>query len=289
MTTDFRGKNGIDLDFFSASLEYRTSMKRFFDTELWDKEWFMELSPKMKCLVQFIFAKCDQAGVWSPNWTLASAQIKERVSENDLLPLKEHFEKLPTGKYFVVDFIQFQYGTLTENCMPHRKIILLLKKYGLYERVLKGYQKPTIVRAQEENKEEDKEEEEDNTGGPGETSTDETPKEFILRHSSIVLEELNMHSGLNQQEFSFCMEQWSLRCIEDGWVFTKDPPADLRRLLAGFKKWMNSWVKNNLKDSKNGKNGFSKKGGHDTSKSDAAADAILKQIARDKHRTGTDG
>ena len=28
--------------------------KRFTDTELWDKEWFMKLSPKLKCLVKLV-------------------------------------------------------------------------------------------------------------------------------------------------------------------------------------------------------------------------------------------
>lgn len=132
--------------------------KRFQDTDLWDKEWFMALKPKLKCLVQFIFAKCDQAGVWSPNWMLASSFINEKVSIDDVARLKKQFEILPNGKIFVLDFIKFQYGELTEKCAPHRKVIALLKSHGLFERVSVPYQYPTS-RVQEE--EEEKEEEED--------------------------------------------------------------------------------------------------------------------------------
>lgn len=51
------------------------------------------------------------------------------------------FEKLPNGKIFVAGFCDFQYGQLSEDCKPHRPVIQKLKKQGLYERVLKGYQK----------------------------------------------------------------------------------------------------------------------------------------------------
>ena len=51
--------------------------KRFFDTELDDKQWFMELSCRLKCAVQHIFRKCDHAGIWEPNYALAAAYVGE--------------------------------------------------------------------------------------------------------------------------------------------------------------------------------------------------------------------
>jgi len=140
--------------------------KRFTDTEIWDKEWFMALSPKHKCLVRYIFDKCDVAGIWSPNWTLASAYIGESVSIDDVAYFGSQVEFLGR-RIFIVDFIQFQYGTLSEKCKPHLKIISLLKKYGLYERVLKGYTYP-IERVEEKDMEEEEEKEgEEDKGGPG--------------------------------------------------------------------------------------------------------------------------
>lgn len=134
--------------------------KRFTDTDLWDKEWFMELSMKHKLLIKLLFAKCDVAGVWSPNWALASSYIGEKVNKSDLEILAKHIEFLPDGRIFVVDFVSFQYGVLTEKCAPHRKIIALLKKYGLFERVSVGYRKGIdTLQEEEEDKEEDKEKE----------------------------------------------------------------------------------------------------------------------------------
>lgn len=118
--------------------------KRFVDTDLWQKEWFQDLSLKEKILVKYIFENCDCAGVWNGNYKMASFIIGEPITMENLINInnkKEQFSFLENGNVFVLDFINFQYGTLSENCKPHKPIIEKLKKYGLYERVLKGYSK----------------------------------------------------------------------------------------------------------------------------------------------------
>ncbi len=134
--------------------------KRFFDTEIWDKDWFMALPEKHKLFFQFLFSKCDVAGVWTPNFALASTYIGKKVSKEDLKLFERQIFRMPDGKIFLLDFIFFQYGKLTETCPPHRKIISLLKNYGLFERVTLGYQKGSeSLQDIEEEKEKDKEEE----------------------------------------------------------------------------------------------------------------------------------
>lgn len=135
--------------------------KRFTDTDLWDKEWFMTLSPKLKCLVKYVRDKCDIAGFWSPNWRLASMHIGEEVCENDLLNIDSgnQFERLPDGKFLCSGFINFQYGeTLSEKSPVHRKVMAILDKNKI------GYKYPLnrvsdTLQEEEEDKEEDKEEE----------------------------------------------------------------------------------------------------------------------------------
>lgn len=131
--------------------------KRFVDTEIWNKAWFQCLSLKHKILVKFIFEQCDCAGVWDTNFRLASFIIGEDVTllDIDIINAQNRlFELFDNDKIFVIDFIKFQYGTLSENCKPHKPIIEKLKKYNLYERVLKGY--PKGIETLEE-KEKDKE------------------------------------------------------------------------------------------------------------------------------------
>ena len=107
--------------------------KRFTDTEIWDKQWFMELTPKIKLLVKYVRDKCDLAGIWSPNFVLASVYIGEQVSEDDLLNIDSgrQFEKIE-DKIYCTGFIDFQYGvSLNPDSPIHKKIIDILSKYGI--------------------------------------------------------------------------------------------------------------------------------------------------------------
>lgn len=130
--------------------------KRFIDTELWDKEWFMNLSCKLKCLVKLVRDKADLSGVWAPNWTIAKTYIGETVTETELLSIDEgkQFKKIPGGKIFCLGFIEFQYGQLSEKSPVHRKIINLLETHKI------PYKYP-IQWVEEKEEEEDKEEEEE--------------------------------------------------------------------------------------------------------------------------------
>jgi len=107
--------------------------KRLTDTEIWDKEWFMALTPEIKCLVKLVFDKCDLAGVWHPNWTLANAYVGRKVSEKDLLSVDDgkQFVKIESGKIFCVDFISFQNGNLSDKSPIHIKILNLLHQHSI--------------------------------------------------------------------------------------------------------------------------------------------------------------
>lgn len=132
--------------------------KRFIDTGIWEKPWFMELTPAEKMAVMFIMTKCDNVGVWVPNFKLAAFQIGDDV-DWDALVAKCHgnIEVLPDGKWFMVDFCRFQYGELSEDCKPHQSYLALLSKHGLSDRVGKGLDKPMPrLKDKDKEKEEDK-------------------------------------------------------------------------------------------------------------------------------------
>lgn len=139
--------------------------KRFTDTELWDKEWFMKLNPTLKCLVKFVRDKADLSGVWSPNWTIANTYIGAKVNEKMLLEIDggDQFIKLLNGKIFCKGFVEFQYGELSEKSPVHKKIINMLRENDIlntYKTI--GYQYPIqypINRVQEEEEEKAKEKE----------------------------------------------------------------------------------------------------------------------------------
>lgn len=132
--------------------------KRFTDVEIWSKEWFMDLSPKLKCLIRYLFDNCDSSGVWTPNWRLASMQIGESVCLDDLKKLPEkQYEILEAGKIFLPDFISFQYGKLSEASPAHKPVFRDIEKNRLSDRVFNRVSNTLQEKETEKDKEVDKE------------------------------------------------------------------------------------------------------------------------------------
>jgi hypothetical protein len=108
--------------------------KRFADTEIWQKEWFLKLSLKHKMLIKFLFDNCDCAGIYEPNFTLLSFYLGEPVNASDFEELKQ-VRRLENGNYFIEDFINFQYNTDISSLNPkfsvHKGIIKQLEKNNI--------------------------------------------------------------------------------------------------------------------------------------------------------------
>ena len=137
--------------------------KRFVDNEIWKKEWFQDLSLKHKILIKYIFENCDIAGVMEMNYRLASFLIGEKITKTDIEEInnaKEQFYFIDDNKIYIRNYIEFQYGTLSDNCKPHKPVIEKLKKYGILERVWKGFAKG-IDTLEEKEKEQYKEKEQE--------------------------------------------------------------------------------------------------------------------------------
>lgn len=114
--------------------------KRFTDTEKWEDPWFRKLPNEYKLLWLYLCDKCDVSGVWKVDVELIGHYImndwtfynKEKCLE--ILKNRIHiFGDGDSEKWFILKFIRFQYGELSENSKPHQKVIALLKDYGLYE------------------------------------------------------------------------------------------------------------------------------------------------------------
>lgn len=129
--------------------------KRFTDTQIWEKEWFMKLKPIHKCLWRYLTERCDQSGVWEPNWQLASIYIGEKVSQLDLQALGDQIEIMGNGKVFIPDFVNFQYGQLSDKSPAHKPVFAAIKKNNLSNRVFNRVS--NTLQEKEKEKEEDKE------------------------------------------------------------------------------------------------------------------------------------
>jgi len=134
------------------------------DVDIWiDCEWFMELDPIDKCAFLFIIDRCDNVGVWKPNFKLAETCINGKPNWIELPEkVNNNIEILDCGKWWIPDFCEFQYKELDENSTskPIQSYIGLLKKHGLFDRVCKGYTKG-MDSVQDKEKEKDKDKEKD--------------------------------------------------------------------------------------------------------------------------------
>jgi hypothetical protein len=102
--------------------KYQTSCgvvvaKRFTDTKLYDQDWYLSLSPRLKCAWEWLCKRCDQLGIWSVSMKRLSFEVGEPVT---LEELQEHFKVVMIGedKLFIPGFAAFQYGDEAGRLSP---------------------------------------------------------------------------------------------------------------------------------------------------------------------------
>lgn len=211
--------------------------KRFADADIWQKEWFQEYSLKQKVLFKYICDNCDCAGVYEPNYRLASFIIGDKITEEDVLSLnqkKHQVEILENGKIWIPDFVSFQYGELSENCRPHQSIIQLLKKYGLFERVCKGYVYPIqrdTDKEKEKEQDKDKDKEKYKRGCGGKPSIDDVKQYCFERNNSVDPEKFFDYYTAN------------------GWKVGKNPMKDWKAAVRNWEKIEQNHNKTERKES----------------------------------------
>jgi hypothetical protein len=110
--------------------------KRFTDTEIWNKEWYLALSLKHKMLVKFLFDNCDCAGIYEPNFILLSFYIGEKITAEDFNELKQ-VKKLNNGNYLIEDFLNFQYGVKSYDALN--------PKFSVHKGILKSLEKNQLL------------------------------------------------------------------------------------------------------------------------------------------------
>jgi len=112
------------------------------DTDKWKKRFVRELTPQHKLLWFYILDDCNHAGIWEVDIEVASIRVGENLIY-DMLP-QSFLDKIVIfddgDKWFIPDFIEYQYGELNQNSNVHKSVLNLLNKYNL-EGYLKGSQR----------------------------------------------------------------------------------------------------------------------------------------------------
>lgn len=148
--------------------------KRFTDTAKWNKPFLRSLKAPYKLLWLYLLDECDHAGVWEVDLSVAEIKIGEKLKSE--IALSQFGDRIITvgNKWFVPDFIEFQYGELDPKNRVHNSVIKVLSKYNLMESdgKIKGLVSPLTSPLQgdkDKDKDMDKEKDKDE-GGVGETA-----------------------------------------------------------------------------------------------------------------------
>lgn len=136
--------------------------KRFSDSFKWDDPFFSNLSNEHKLLWIYMLDKCDHAGIFKVNKRMADFCLNTKVDWKAVEgAFKGRVYPLNSEKWFIIKFIEYQYGVLEENNRVHHSIIQILKKVGAYKLLTRPLQ-GAKEQEQEKDKDQDKDKDKDN-------------------------------------------------------------------------------------------------------------------------------
>lgn len=127
--------------------------KRFTDTDKWKKKFIRDLNAPYKVLWLYILDECDHAGIWHVEVDVAKIRTGCVFDESIAVDkFGGNIQVIDNGrKWFIPDFIDFQYGQLNPSNKVHKSVLDILNKYKI-----KGYANP-LQGAKDKDKEKDKE------------------------------------------------------------------------------------------------------------------------------------
>lgn len=136
--------------------------KRFTDTDKWKKGFIKTLEAPYKLLWLYILDECDHAGIWHAEIEVAQLRLGIDITEAEALEaFSDKIERIDGGeKWFIRDFIEFQYGSLNPENRAHNSVIERLKKVGIDIKSLRPLTSPLqapVYGAMDMDKDKDKE------------------------------------------------------------------------------------------------------------------------------------
>lgn len=107
--------------------------KRFTDTDKWKKPFIKSLPTEYKIFWLFLLDECDHAGIWHVEPEVAELRLGIKLSLQKAQGLfNEKVVAFDNGtKWFIPDFIEFQYGVLNPKINAHSSVLNILKRYKI--------------------------------------------------------------------------------------------------------------------------------------------------------------
>lgn len=107
--------------------------KRFIDTDLFRKPFMRGLEAPYKALWVYLLCECDHAGIWTVELDVAELRMGMKLDAGKAIQkMGGAVVEIDGGKkWFLPDFVTFQYGTLNPANRVHESVIALLSKFGI--------------------------------------------------------------------------------------------------------------------------------------------------------------
>lgn len=168
--------------------------KRFTESAKWADPWFRGLEPSHKFAWLYLLDNCDTAGVIDLDKPLAEFQIGMKVHWHEFLEACDgRVAELECGKWWIVGFIKFQVGEISEECRAHKPIIKSLEKHNLSELYQKGIDRvsiPSLGTVQDKDKDKDKEKDKGGVGGKEPHDRSSAESQIPAKFSLVIREKL---------------------------------------------------------------------------------------------------
>jgi hypothetical protein len=167
--------------------------KRFTDTNKWRKGFIRSLPPEYKLLWIYILDECDHAGIWHVEIDVACARLGIEISGPDAVEkFGDHIVPFDNDeKWFIPDFIEFQYGELKPENRAHKSVIDLLNKYSLPVNIIVN--KKGLVRGLQGAKDKDKDKDKDMVKDIKEEEVlikEKKERKSLFRNSGVTIENI---------------------------------------------------------------------------------------------------
>jgi hypothetical protein len=205
--------------------------KRFTDTNKYKKPFIRGLQGPYKLFWDYLYHDCDHAGIWIVDFTIAQIYLGSDMP----VDRAEAFKLFNNGevrivefskgaKWFIVPFISFQYGKLSDNNRVHQSVILVLQENDLLKHI-KPLTRPLQGRKDKDmDKEKDKDKDKDKDKGGRGIFKPPTHEEL--------LEQIKLKNYQNITPEGF-IEFYGKK----GWMVGKNKMTDWKLALAAANRW----------------------------------------------------
>jgi hypothetical protein len=118
--------------------------KRFITDEAYEDLWFRKLPVEVKQFFHYMVVQCDMAGLWKVDIEKAEFNLLCKLPDREqLLKMlnvdKERVKEVDSERWWLVDFIEFQYGRLGSKAYIHKNVLKVIFRDRIRDIVVEEY------------------------------------------------------------------------------------------------------------------------------------------------------